>query len=294
MRLSKELANKIKNFIKQHCCCVTEFGITTLNPPVDAPTESQPSVLINLTTGGIWYWDGDSWEVYSGDGGFFTPTVAPAVVEPEVPIVQDANGNDFNLENVKELHFIVNEYGAIELAGTNTIVGVGGSGAFISSEGAATVNGDTSVSISSDNVVNISTPSTNFLTTPAEDNSVPVLLGLESGGGVRVVERPLSVYLTITGAGGVSSITYERSDSGVSTAISDQSTGVIWLSLTGAPIYLGNNYFFQISNGTNIAAPNLSIYYVSATTIAIETKDITNTSADLDGTINVELTLWPI
>jgi hypothetical protein len=44
------------------------LGTTELDPPVDAPAAAGPTVLINLTTGGMWYWDGDSWEALGGGG----------------------------------------------------------------------------------------------------------------------------------------------------------------------------------------------------------------------------------
>jgi len=47
------------------CCCNNAVGITTLNPPVDAPVGDDPTVLVNLIAGTIVYWDGDSWAVLS-------------------------------------------------------------------------------------------------------------------------------------------------------------------------------------------------------------------------------------
>lgn len=43
------------------------FGVTELDPPVDAPVDDDPVVLINLTTGVIYYWNG-AWLV-ANDGG---------------------------------------------------------------------------------------------------------------------------------------------------------------------------------------------------------------------------------
>jgi hypothetical protein len=68
-------------------CCIKkdiEFGTTELNPPIIAPGEDEPTVLINLTEGLIWYWDGDSWESFvSGGGGSFGVTLlSPPVAAP--------------------------------------------------------------------------------------------------------------------------------------------------------------------------------------------------------------------
>ena len=35
----------------------SEFGITLLSPPVAAPVDCEPSVLVNLTTQEIWGWE---------------------------------------------------------------------------------------------------------------------------------------------------------------------------------------------------------------------------------------------
>lgn len=61
-KIVKRLCSKIKCLEAND-----EFGITTLSPPIDAPGTGDPLVLINLTTGVIYFWDGDSWEVASGD-----------------------------------------------------------------------------------------------------------------------------------------------------------------------------------------------------------------------------------
>lgn len=45
-------------------CCEDDFGITTLDPPVDAPGTSNPQVLFNRSTGSLYYWDDDSWVKY--------------------------------------------------------------------------------------------------------------------------------------------------------------------------------------------------------------------------------------
>lgn len=62
---------KVSHLLRNVDCLASkdEFGITTLSPPVDAPGPNDPDVLINITTGIIYYWDGDSWEVYSSGGG---------------------------------------------------------------------------------------------------------------------------------------------------------------------------------------------------------------------------------
>lgn len=43
------------------------YGIVT-SPPVDAPTGNDPIIVLDITTGILYYWDGDSWEV-SGSAG---------------------------------------------------------------------------------------------------------------------------------------------------------------------------------------------------------------------------------
>lgn len=49
-------------------CCEDDFGITDLEPPVDAPAGDDPVVLFNPTTGIYYYWDGDSWEEFGSSG----------------------------------------------------------------------------------------------------------------------------------------------------------------------------------------------------------------------------------
>lgn len=61
---------KVSHLLRNVDCLASkdEFGITTLSPPVDAPGPTDPDVLINITTGIIYYWDGNSWEVYTSGG----------------------------------------------------------------------------------------------------------------------------------------------------------------------------------------------------------------------------------
>lgn len=62
------LINKLK---KKTCCCEGDLDITTLSPPVAAPSTNGPTILFNLTTGVLYYWDGDSWEIFGS--GIATP-----------------------------------------------------------------------------------------------------------------------------------------------------------------------------------------------------------------------------
>lgn len=66
---------KVSRLLRNVDCLASkdEFGITTLSPPVDAPGPNDPDVLINITTGIIYYWDGNSWEVYTSGGGSTLP-----------------------------------------------------------------------------------------------------------------------------------------------------------------------------------------------------------------------------
>lgn len=70
--LSKFITPEIKRIVAEQiaCCCSNGFGITALNPPVNAPGPNDPSVIFNTATGAINYWDGSAWvTVPSGAGG---------------------------------------------------------------------------------------------------------------------------------------------------------------------------------------------------------------------------------
>lgn len=57
------LQSQIDDLRRKLCCCEGDVGITTLSPPVTAPTTNGAKILVNLTTGVGYYWDGDSWEI---------------------------------------------------------------------------------------------------------------------------------------------------------------------------------------------------------------------------------------
>lgn len=57
------LQSQIDDLKRKVCCCEGDVGITTLSPPVTAPTTNGAKILVNLTTGVGYYWDGDSWEI---------------------------------------------------------------------------------------------------------------------------------------------------------------------------------------------------------------------------------------
>lgn len=163
-----------------------EFGITTLSPPVLAPTGCDPSVLVNLTTQEIWGWDGDSWEVIgSTGGGFFFSSVASAET------TQNANSNNFSLEGVNHLN--IDALTAL-IQGTNYLQLQSSSGGNV-----ILLDDDTGIRIQSEADVRLASATSqfNFLTTagalslPTQDNAVLSVLGVNTTTG-RVYTRTVA------------------------------------------------------------------------------------------------------
>lgn len=73
--------------LRKRCCCGDAFGITELDPPVAAPGEKDPKVLFNLTTGSLFYWDGDSWELFASGGSAYVE-----VTYAEAETLKNTNG----------------------------------------------------------------------------------------------------------------------------------------------------------------------------------------------------------
>jgi hypothetical protein len=162
-----------------------EFGLTLLSPPVLAPTGDEPVVLVNITTQEIWGWDGDSWEVLGGSGGFFFSDVASAIT------LQNANNNDFTLEGVN--HLSIDSTTAI-LQGTDYIQ------LQTSSAGNAILLEDsTGIRLSSEADIRLGSTTSQYnflmpngtLALPTEDNAVLSVLGLNTTTG-RVYRRTVA------------------------------------------------------------------------------------------------------
>lgn len=66
------LKQQVAALERKWCCCEGTLEETLLSPPIDAPVGNDATVLINKTTGTIYYWNGSAWVVY-GVAGLSSP-----------------------------------------------------------------------------------------------------------------------------------------------------------------------------------------------------------------------------
>lgn len=97
-----------------------------------------------------------------------------------------------------------------------------------------------------------------------------------------------SVALGISGGSGISTIVSSETNTGANISLTDLGTGLIAID-SDLPIFLAGKLSFELSNGTNVAAPILGITRFSDTRIIVNTRDVANSNANIDGTINVRI-----